>query len=155
MRARIEKISPGEPEEVVIRCSDVTPEIEAIIRQVNQGGQQRQVPAFFKDDRQYYLALKEILFFETDEERVFAHTAADSFEAKMRLYELENILPRSFVRVSKSAIVNVGHVMSIQKGLTRVSLITFRKSHKTIYCSRQYSQHLIMKMEERVFYENA
>jgi DNA-binding LytR/AlgR family response regulator len=154
MRARIEKVGPGEPEEVVIRCSEVTPEVEAIVRQVNQGSQQRHAPAFFKEDRQYYLALKEILFFETDEERVFAHTATDSFETRTRLYELENILPGSFVRVSKSAIVNVLHVLSIQKGLTRISLITFRKSHKTIYCSRQYSQQLINKMEERVYYEN-
>jgi hypothetical protein len=36
MRARIEKVGPGEPEEVVIRCSEVTPEVEAIVRQVGE-----------------------------------------------------------------------------------------------------------------------
>jgi DNA-binding LytR/AlgR family response regulator len=156
MRARIEKIGPDDPEEVVIRCRDITPEVEALARQINHGNgrERRLAPTFFKDDSQYYLSLKEILFFETDDERVFAHTVNDSYETRMRLYELENMLPRNFLRASKSAIVNVQHVLSIQKGLTRVCLVAFRKSHKTIYCSRQYSQQLIEKMEERVSYEN-
>jgi DNA-binding LytR/AlgR family response regulator len=162
MRARIEKIGPEDPEEVIIRCRTITPAIEAIARQLNEGGRagarlderQRIAPAFFKDDRQYYLSFREILFFETDSERVFAHTASDAFETKSRLYELESLLPPSFVRVSKSSIVNIRHVLSIQKGLTRVSLVTFRKSHKVIYCSRQYSPQLIAKMEARIFYEN-
>jgi DNA-binding LytR/AlgR family response regulator len=165
MRARIEKTGPDQPEEVIIRCKDVTPEIEAIARLINEGkpingkqagesARRRTIPTFFKDDRQFYLSLREILFFETDADRVFAHTAQDAFETKARLYELESMLPGSFVRVSKSSIVNIRHVLSIQKGLTRVSLITFRRSHKTIYCSRQYSHQLIDKMEARNYYEN-
>ena len=68
----------------------------------------------------------------------------------MRLYELEAILPGSFVRISRAAIINIQHVFSIQKGLTRINLISFRNSHKVIYCSRMYSNNLIHKMEERV-----
>jgi len=165
MRTRIEKIGPEDPEEVVIRCRNVTPEIEEMARRLGEGaqlesklasdtGKVRTLPAFFKEDRQYYLSLREILFFETDSDRVFAHTAQDAFETRARLYELESQLPAYFVRVSKSSIANIRHVLSIQKGLTRVSLVTFRRSHKVIYCSRQYSHQLTAKMEARIYYEN-
>jgi DNA-binding LytR/AlgR family response regulator len=150
MRARIEQVGANEPEEVIIRCRNITPEIETIARQFDPTDKQRNVPAYFKGDKQYYLSLSEIVFFETDDERVFAHTANDSFETRMRLYELEAILPGNFVRVSRAAIINIQHVFSIQKGLTRIILITFRQSHKVIYCSRMYSNNLIHKMEERV-----
>jgi DNA-binding LytR/AlgR family response regulator len=150
MRTRIEQIGDGEPEEVIIRCRQVTPEIEAVARQLERMEKHRALPAFFKGDMQYYLSLAEILFFETDDERVFAHTVNDSFETRMRLYELESILPGNFVRVSRSAIANIQHVFSIQKGLTRVVQVSFRKSHKVLYCSRLYSNNLISKMEARV-----
>ena len=150
MRTRIEQTGEGEAEEVIIRCRQVTPEIEAMARQIGRLDKHPVSPVFFKGDMQFYLSLAEILFFETDAERVFAHTAADSFETRMRLYELEAILPGNFVRVSRSAIVNSQHVYSIRKGLTGVSLVTFRKTHKVIYCSRMYSSNLITKMEARV-----
>ena len=149
MRTRIERIEDENDEEVVIRCRQITPEIEAVARQFEHFGNKPVLPAFFKDDRQYYLSLSEILFFETDAERVFAHTAADAFETRMRLYELEARLPGNYVRVSRSAVVNIKHVYSIQKSLTRVSLISFRKSHKILYCSRMYSANLLEKMEAR------
>ena len=155
MRARIEKVEADSPEEVVIRCRKTTFEIEALARQINQMDRQRIMPAFFKGDTQYYLSLAEILFFETDAERVFAHTAGESFETRMRLYELETVLPGYFIRISRSAIINIMQVLSIQKGLTRINLISFRQSHKELYCSRLYSNDLVRKMEERIYYENA
>lgn len=149
MRTRIELINEGESEEVVIRCRQVTPEVEAAARRIEQMGKHQTVPSFFKGDQQFYLTLSEIIFFETDAERVFAHTVSDSFETRMRLYELEAILPGAFVRVSRSAIVNTQHVYAIQKNLTGVCLVSFRKTHKVIYCSRMYSNSLIKQMEAR------
>ncbi len=150
MRTRIEQIGDNEFEEVIIRCRQITPEIEAMARQFDQPERRPGFPTYFKGDSQFYLSLTEILFFETDDERVFAHTVGDSYETRMRLYELEAILPGQFVRVSRSAIINIQQVFSIQKGLTRINLIAFRNSHKIIYCSRQYNNQLIRKMEERV-----
>lgn len=155
MRVRIEKVSDSEPEEVVIYCRNITPEVEAIARQLRTDGKIPSPIAFFKGDEQYYLDLKEILFFDTDRERVFAHTADDSFEIKLRLYELEATLPGYYIRVSRSTIVNIIHVYSIQKSLTRVYLISFRKTHKSIYGSRMYSLNLLKKMEERSQYEKS
>ncbi|HAL74624.1 MAG TPA: hypothetical protein DCM45_05975 [Clostridiales bacterium] len=149
MRTRIEQVGEHDPEEIVIRCRQITPEIESMALKIGSTDKHPVLPSFFKGDMQYYLSLAEIVFFETDAERVFAHTVNDSFETRMRLYALEAVLPGNFVRVSRSAIVNIQQVYSIQKGITGVSLIAFRKTHKVIYCSRMYRSNLIRKMEAR------
>jgi len=154
MQIRIEKNEEGRPEEVVVYCRKVTPEVETIIQALKQMNRSQAMPSFYKGDDQYYLSLREILFFETDSDRVYAHTPDDSFEVHLRLFELEATLPGYFVRVSKSAIVSILHVYSIQKGLTRVNLISFRQSHKEVYGSRLYSNELFRKMNERYYYEN-
>ena len=153
MRARAEIIDENRPEEIVVYCHQITPAVDSMLQMISQTNKQ-QTLSFFKGDGQYYLNLKEILFFETDEERVYAHTTDQAFEVKLRLYEIEAMLPGYFVRISRSALVNTIHVFSIQKSLTRVSLISFRNSHKEVYCSRMYGNELFRKMNERYLYEN-
>jgi DNA-binding LytR/AlgR family response regulator len=155
MRVRIERVGDDRPEEVVIFCRETTPEVDALVRRIRQDPDSGQAPSFFKGDREVYLSLKEILFFETDSDRVFAHTASDAFEVHARLYELETALPGYFVRVSRSAIVSILHVYSIQKGLTGVSQVSFRQTHKEVYGSRMFGNELFRKMKERYLYENA
>lgn len=87
-------------------------------------------------------------------DKVYAHTIDNSYEVKLRLYELEALLPDYFVRVSKSTIVSILHIFSMQKGLTRVTQITFRQTHKEVFGSRMYSNELSRKLNERYLYEN-
>jgi len=153
MRVRIELVGEDEPVEAVIYCRKVTPEIEELARRFGQGKSTGLQPAFYKGEEQYYLTLSEILFFETDGDKVFAHTEKDSYETRQRLYELGAVLPNYFVRISRSTIANTLHIFSIQRGLTRVGLVSFRGSYKEVYVSRMYNNILKEKMEERHLYE--
>jgi len=153
MRVRIEIVGGDDPEEAVIYCRKITPEIEELSRQLGHGRRAGPLPMFSKGEEQVYLNLSEILFFETEGESVFAHTAKESYETKMRLYELEKILPGYFVRISRSAIANTLHIFSIQRGYTRTGLVSFRGSYKEVYVSRMYANLLKEKMEERHLYE--
>ena len=154
MRARIEKTKDNSPDELVIYCQQVTPEIDSIVRLINELDAGRQQLTFFKGDEQYFLNLREILFFDTEGDRVYAHTIDQAYEVKLRLYELEAMLPGFFVKASRSAIVSILHVFSVQRGLTGLSLLSFRNSHKEIYCSRMYGKEVMRKMNERYLYEN-
>ena len=90
-----------------------------------------------------------ILFFETEDNQVFAHTKKDVYQTKYRLYELEELLPGSFIRVSKSTILNVSHVLSIKKNLTASSEVWFEGTHKQVYVSRNYYKQLKQRLEEK------
>ena len=152
MRVRIEMTDEGS-DEVVIHCRKITPEIEELVHRIGQRDKSRAQLTFFKGEEQYYPSLDEILFFETENERVYAHTCKDSFEIRQSLRELSTILPNYFVRISKSTIANILHIFSMQKGIARVCHVTFRGTHKEVYVSRMYANVLKEKMEERHLYE--
>lgn len=52
---------------------------------------------------------------ETDGNAIQVHTRDDIYQTRYKLYELEELLPGQFMRVSKSAILNTSHVYSITK----------------------------------------
>ena len=147
MRLRIE-ISDGTVEdEVIIRCSRVDESVQRLQEFISSLSAPKLT--FYKGAQEYYLPLEEILFFETDGEQIFAHTANDAFKVKPRLYELEEMLPRCFVRAAKGTIVNTQRIYAINRNLTSSSLISFTGTHKQIYVSRYYYKSLKEKMSER------
>lgn len=136
-------------DEIVIRCAELTPEIMALQRMVSQFGNGNNQFVFYKGDTEYYLDVNSILFFETEGTIIRAHTAEEMFETKYKLYELEKILPPMFLRISKSAIVNVDKIYSIIRNISASSTIEFYGSHKKIYVSRSYYKMLKNKLDEK------
>ena len=124
--------------EVVIRCREADEEVLKLQRIISAAKESKEQISFFKDETEFFLPLDTVLFFETDGGCIRAHTADDEFDVKYKLYELEDRLPRNFMRVSKSAILNTRMVYSITKNLTGASKVEFRHSHKLVYCSRNY-----------------
>lgn len=154
MNIRIEISEDITVDEVVIRCREVTNQIQKIQKIITEESVSAPQLIFYKDNQEYYFPLKEILFFETSESTVFAHTRSDTFRIRLKLYELEDVLPRTFARISKSTIVNIDHIMMINRNLTSSSLIQFNHSHKQVYASRRYYKALSQRLKERSSYEN-
>lgn len=98
----------------------------------------------------YSLELKDILFFETNERNVYAHTTNNAFQIHYRLYELEENLPDNFLRVSKSSILNVDEVLSLSRSVTG-NLIQFKNTYKQIYVSRRFLKELKNRLTQRKF----
>ena len=90
---------------------------------------------------------EDILFFETEDKWINVHTAEDIFQTRQKLYELEELLPRYFLRISKSAILNTHKVYSIHKNIAASSVVEFVDSHKQVFVSRNYYKVLIHQME--------
>lgn len=147
MKIRIETDTDIE-EEIVIKCRQLTPEIIRLQQMLTEAaGDSRQL-ALFRGDTEYYIETADILFFETESTSVMAHTAADVYETRLRLYELEELLPASFMRISKSSIVNTDRIYSINRNLTASSAVEFQGTHKQVYVSRGYYKALKEKLEE-------
>ena len=148
MKIKIEMDEQAE-EEVIIRCRGMTEQIAAIQRAVSEAAGSVQKIVLYKGNTEYYLPMNDILFFETADHGVAAHTGNDMYEAGYKLYELEEILPGFFMRVSKSTILNTSHIFSINRNLTASSVVAFENTHKKVYVSRYYYKPLISKLEER------
>lgn len=139
-------------DEIIIKCSEINSTIQKIQEVVKQSSQKVNL-TFYKENMEYYLSLKTILFFETSGSGINAHTTGEIYKVKNKLYELEEILPDNFARVSKSTIVNINHIHSIDKNITSSSLVQFNKSYKQVYVSRNYYKELRQKLGERRNYE--
>ena len=138
MKVKIEIDPEIKDTEITIRCSEITPEVAGIQKLLSEAQTHESQISFFKDDAEYFLSLSDILFFETGSGVIRAHTADDDFEAKYKLYELEEKLPSYFLRISKSTILNTRKVYSITKNLAGASKIEFQETYKIVYCSRNY-----------------
>lgn len=149
MKIRIDIDEKLAEDEVIIHCQSLTEEVAKIQKAVSEVVNASQRLVFYKGTTEYYLTIDEILFFETADNTINAHTRADIYQTKYKLYELEDILPGFFMRVSKSAILNTHHIYSINRNLTAASVVTFSKTHKQVYVSRYYYKPLISKLEEK------
>lgn len=111
----ISKIPENEAELVDIRCHKETQsvlEIAAFVRS-RQGKLIAQL-----DGRQYSVPVTEIMYIESVDNRTFVYTQSEVYESRQRLYELEEILKsRYFLRISKSAIVNLMKISSVKPAL--------------------------------------
>ena len=99
-----------------------------------------------RDGRDYFVSATNVLFFESVDGKTWAHTAGEIYEIHARLYELEQILPPSFARVSKSSLANTTQIWSIQKNLAGPSVVKFRGSQKQISLSRSFYKPLIERL---------
>lgn len=149
MKIRID-IDQNNVDEIIIKCKKITNEITDIQNLLKNSNKKI---IFYRDNVEYYLELNNILFFETDGNLVNAHTIDNVFQTKYKLYELEKILPNNFMRVSKSTILNVEHIYSINHSITSSSVVEFANTYKKVYVSRLYYKILKEKLERRFLYE--
>ena len=137
MRVRIE-IDPKSEEEIVIRAKEITDKLQSIQSALEREWKASEEIALRRGEEECYLPYREILFFETEDKSVVAHTKDDEFVCPLHLKDLLLLLPRSFARASKSCIVNTARISSIQRGPTGVSTARFSGSNKILYISRMY-----------------
>ena len=149
MKIRIEIDENLMEEEVIIRCAGLNDSVREMQRTLMETAGKDQMAVFSKGEQEYYFPISKVLFFETDGNAINVHTADDIYETKYRLYELEEMLPGSFMRISKSAVVNTNRIYSISRGISASGVIQFEHTHKQVYVSRLYLNPLKQKLEEK------
>lgn len=142
MKIQIQIDDKVQEDEIIIRCRELTDDIKDIQTLIKNKLSESLNLSFFKEDKEFYIPIKDILFFQTEDNGVFAHTKKDMYEVKYKLYELEAMLPKNFMRVSKSSILNIDYIYSITRSLTSSSVVEFENTFKKVYVSRHYFKEL-------------
>lgn len=141
------EICDGE-EEIIIRCNERSEKILQIENMLESLASSRREIALYSSGVEHYIAIKNILYFESSENKVRAHTRDAVFTTEYKLFELEEILPSSFVRVAKSAIVNIKQISYLKRELVGNGELGFKSSNKKTYFSRAYYRILKDKINE-------
>ena len=148
MKIRIETDASLTEDEVVFHCRELSDEILKLQKLLMEHSTTSKNLVLKKQGTEYFIPVDEILFLETDNKIVYGHTCDNMYETEYKLYELENMLPGHFMRISKSAIVNTRRIFSITRNLTASSVIEFSGTTKRTYVSRQYYNFLTERLNE-------
>ena len=146
MKVRIELDPQMDEPEMIIRAPRLTEDVARLQQLILE---QKMTPlTFYKDRSEYFVDVSEILFFETDGEKIYGHTKEEAYEVRQKLYELDEILPIAFCRISKSTIVNTKQIYAIEKSFSGTSTVNFYQTHKQVHVSRHYYQLLKERLKE-------
>ena len=135
MDVKISKIPEAETELVDIRCHEETESVREIADFVRS---RQGMLSGTLEGRQYAVAVSEIMYIESVDNRTFIYTESKVYESKQRIYELEDILkPKHYLRVSKAALVNLMKISSVKPALGgRFSVVL--SNGEEIIISRKY-----------------
>ena len=135
MQLKVSRIPIDEPEILEIRCHKITDNVQEIISFVKS--QQGEISAE-KDGQQTEIPLIDIFYAESVDNHVFIYTADESYEVRLKLYELEELTRgRSFLRVQKSMLLNLMKISSIRPALSGRYTAQL-KNGEEIIISRKY-----------------
>ncbi len=146
MRIKIE--IADESEEIVIRCRERDErilEIERVIDTVLKGSGEM---ALYLSGTEFFVVKSDILFFESEGDKIYAQTSDKRYVTDYKLFELENVMPHYFVRISKSTIANVKVISSMRREVTGNGEVTFKNCERRAYFSRGYYKRLRDKIDE-------
>lgn len=90
----------------------------------------------YKDKEITKLNLSEIYCFITENNKLFALTNSDRFLLKLRLYAIEEKLPRDFIKINKSCIANIKKIDRFDASISGTLQVKFKNGY-TDYVSRR------------------
>lgn len=123
---------------ITIKAKEWSSELDELITFLKKQGSERLFGV--QEDQTILLNPVEIDYVYAEQRKVFAASAKEQMEVKMKLYEVENILaPYHFMRFSKSVIGNLQRIARFELSFNGNLCVYFHSGNKE-YISRKYVQ---------------
>lgn len=144
MKITIEAPKPGQEDEIIVRCETLDERLMNLIYSLKSD--QDKLTGYV-EDKIVKLMPRDIYYFESVDNKVFAYTAKGTYEVRKKLYEIESEYAYTdFLRISKSIIVNVAKIAYL-KPIFNGRFEAKLKNEEKIIISRQYVLELKKKLE--------
>ena len=123
--------------EVIIRGDVAGEEVLALLQFLGKKNSGKLL--LYREEEQYIVDPSQIVYLEVRDSRVYVCTRQEIFEAKQKLYELKELLAAyPFAQISKSVIVNIDRVKSIQAEFSGNYRIKLKDRKEVLTVSRKY-----------------
>lgn len=120
----------------VIHTASITDEIQELVAAFET---ERSMIIAKADERTILLQPKELIMVRVEDEKTIIYTQTKSYTSHKRLYELERQLGKNFIRISKTTIVNIHEIKSIEVSFNGLMMLVMKNQCKD-YISRHYLQ---------------
>ena len=136
MKIKLESAELPETE-VIIRGDVTSEEVVSLLQLLKKRSSGKLI--LYREEEQYIVDADEIVYIEVSDNKVYAYTKQDTYEAKQKLYEIKDLLGgRSFAQINKSVIVNINCVKSIQAEFSGNYRIKLKNRKESLTISRKY-----------------
>lgn len=136
MKIKLESAELPETE-VIIRGDVTSEEVVSLLQLLKKRNSGKLI--LYKEEEQYIMDADEIVYVEVSDNKVYAYTKQDTYEAKQKLYEIKELLGcRSFAQINKSVIVNINCVKSIQAEFSGNYRLKLKNRKESLTISRKY-----------------
>lgn len=136
MKIKLESAELPETE-VIIRGDVTSEEVVSLLQLLKKRSSGKLI--LYREEEQYIVDAGEIVYVEVSDNKVYAYTKQDTYEAKQKLYEIKDLLGgRSFAQINKSVIVNINCVKSIQAEFSGNYRIKLKNRKESLTISRKY-----------------
>lgn len=129
-------------EQVLIYAKERTPLVEQLEQLLLE---ESQALYGYKDKAAQPLDMANVCCFTVEDNKVYAQTNDGQLLLKKRLYELEKMLPRCFIRINQSCIANIRKIKRFDASIAGTLCVTFQNGY-TDYVSRRN----LKKVKERL-----
>lgn len=144
MKIEIIKDNTCTETEVSIRCNAQEKNVSHIVETLKV--LENRLMGYDRNGAMIPISLRDIFYLEAVERKVFVYLAKEVYEIKHRLFELEELLPEMrFFRISKSMIVNISKIRSLEPDQGR-RLKIILENEEVLSVSRQY----VKKFKEKL-----
>lgn len=127
-------IDPAREEEICIYAHERTPLVEELERLATE--EKDPLIGYDRDHIAVPLNPADVCCFTVHGGTVTAHTDDRNFTVKQRLYQLEAVLPATFVKINQSCIANIRKIRKFDASLSGTLLVAFTCGY-TDYVSRR------------------
>ena len=149
MKIVIETPLDGEEDHLVVKCRNPDPVFLHALAALHNGDNRLNA---FVGNAIHRVDPADVLYIESVDNKTFLYSAQDVYETKHKLYELEAMGMRDFIRISKSVILNLSKIQSLVPSLSG-RLETVLANGERVIISRRYvgalKQHLGLQGGER------
>ncbi len=135
MKITILDKKPDEEDEIIVKCSTMDEQLIKLLNSFKQGSVKLNG---YADGKIHLIEAKNVFYFESVDQKVFAYCKTEVYEIKSKLYELEDELPaQDFLRSSKSTILNLNQIQNLTPAFNGRFEALLKNGEKAII-SRQY-----------------
>ncbi|MBR4947973.1 MAG: LytTR family transcriptional regulator [Clostridiales bacterium] len=120
---------------VVIHTDKVTDEVQRIIDVL--GTSEAPVTALKNEEDIIVLQPQDIYMVRVEDGDTVIYGARQSYRSRKRLYELASQLGKQFMQISKTTLINLSYMDSIEPGFSGTLLLKLKNGNKD-YVSRKY-----------------
>ena len=145
MKVELQIKETYEEEKLIVQTPQPTEKVQKVIEFAENLDQKETIKGKI-DDQVYLIKISKIQRFYIENRKVLAETASQTYIIDLRLYQVLELLPTTFIQISQSEIVNIdaiSHLKLTPNGLVEI----FLKNESFTYSSRRYLKTIKEKLE--------